>query len=145
MRQAVFALFLLAACSSGPEPDSRIGESAPPLEARAPVTNVDWHLTELNGHPPVAGTPVTLRLVSAEKRAQGNGGCNNYSGPYALASQTLTFGEIISTKRACIEEALNQQETAYLSMLSRVNRYTVSGNTLKLYRNENELARFTRP
>jgi len=144
MRHSVLAVLLLVACTAAPEPDSRIGESAPPLESSSPVTNVEWRLVRLSGEPAVEGTPVTLRLVSAEKRAQGNGGCNQYSGPYALAGSSLTFGEIISTKRACVQEALNQQETAFFGVLSRVNRYTVSGSTLRLYRNEHELARFSR-
>lgn len=144
MRLQFVAVLLLAACSSAPEPDSRIGESAPPLESAAPVTDVEWRLTELNGRPAVAGTPVTLRLVSAERRVQGNGGCNQYSGSYTMEGQALKFGEIISTKRACVEEALNQQEVAFFEVLSRTDRYTISGSTLRLFRGERELARFTR-
>ena len=47
----------------------------------------------------------------------GNAGCNSYRGPYEIAGNRLTFGPIVSTKRACLSDALTQQETAFLAAL----------------------------
>ena len=42
----------------------------------------------------------------------GNAGCNGYRGPYTIAGNQITFGSIISTRRACLSQPLNQQEQA---------------------------------
>ena len=111
------------------------------------MTNVDWQLTELNNRPVVAtpaAVPVTLRLVTAERRVQGNGGCNQYSGSYSMNGHRLSFGQIISTKRACVDDALNRQEVAFSEALSQTDRYSLSGNTMTFYSGDRKLATFTR-
>jgi heat shock protein HslJ len=103
-----------------------------------------WALLEVGGQParPVgeAGTP-TLTLDAAGKRASGNGGCNRYGGGYELNGASLRFGPLVSTKRACAEDALTAQESAFLSALQETRSRRVSGDTLVLSGASGTLAR----
>ena len=62
----------------------------------------------------------------------GNAGCNNYRGPYEIAGNRITFGPIVSTKRACLSDALTQQETAFLAALDASTTYDLVGDRLTL-------------
>lgn len=62
----------------------------------------------------------------------GNAGCNGYRGPYTVAGDRLTFGSIISTKRACLSQPLTEQETAFLAALSASTTYELVGDRLTL-------------
>ncbi|HEX2062047.1 MAG TPA: META domain-containing protein, partial [Thermoanaerobaculia bacterium] len=86
---------------------------------------------EIGGNAPAPGA--TLTLAFAEGHASGFSGCNQYRAPYTVSGSTLTFGPAISTKRACIEEALNRQEVAYLGAFQNVRSFTASGDRLVLH------------
>ncbi|MDF0720683.1 MULTISPECIES: META domain-containing protein [Chryseobacterium group] len=89
----------------------------------------------------VKGKIPTLNVQ--EGRITGTGGCNNYFGELATEPGTGTFAatKIGSTKMAC--EAM-ETETSFFNMLSKVNKYRVSGNTLELYQNGLLLLKFNR-
>jgi putative lipoprotein len=107
----------------------------------------DWHLAEISG---TAAIPTdearrpTLHFSEDSSRASGNGGCNTYSGTAVISGQKITMSRLISTKRACIDPALNAQETRFLSALEAVDRYELSGDTLRLYRGPDLSLRFIR-
>jgi heat shock protein HslJ len=66
----------------------------------------------------------------------GSSGCNTYSGTYASTraagpTNNITVGEMITTQMAC-EEAVMNQEQAYLAALSVAQTYTIEGNTLTI-------------
>ena len=112
---AVVILSLVAvACStspgaSGPAPSSPV--AAPTL------AGTEWQLVAIDGRQPPAGSRLTLEL--AADRVTGNGGCNEFGGAYTFdpATGTLAIGDLVSTKRACVEPALNDLEQAYLTAL----------------------------
>ncbi|HEX5871158.1 MAG TPA: META domain-containing protein [Longimicrobium sp.] len=109
----------------------------------APLAGTSWTLVELNGQPVLpAGEPLTLNFAADEQRVSGNGGCNQFSGPYTQNGASLRFGPLISTRRACVEEPLNAQETAYFQALESTTRYSVEGGQLILYRGNQVVARF---
>lgn len=107
----------------------------------------DWHLVEISG---TAAIPTdearrpTLHFSADSGRASGNGGCNNYGGTAVIAGQSITVSRLISTKRACIDPAMNAQETRFLTALEAVDRYAISGDTLRLYRGPDLSLRFVR-
>lgn len=102
----------------------------------------EWRLLEMNGEPARA-TPPTLRLDAAEKRVSGNTGCNSYFGSYELSGDSLSFGALASTRRACLDPAANTQEGAYLGALNRTRTWRLDGGALVLSGEEGELARFS--
>jgi heat shock protein HslJ len=133
------AAVVLAACtgpraSGGSAPESLIGTA--------------WVLVELNGSPPVAApndrTP-TLSFAQGVP-ASGTGGCNQFSGQYTYVQSGgyLRFGPLVSTRRACMDEAANRQETAYLRALESTTRFAISGDHLLLYATDQVVARLRR-
>lgn len=133
------ALLALAACIVGPSAGP--GGEAERLEGTA------WRLEELNGRPPVevpGGGAPTLTFAADEPRASGNGGCNQFGGPYTRARAALRFGALASTRRACVDEAATRQETAYLQALQSITRYAVYDDLLVLYAGDQVVARLRR-
>ena len=129
----------LAACA-GPR-GAGPGGSAEPLEGTA------WQLADLNGQPPVASQSVptpTLAFAAEEPRASGNGGCNQFNGPYTREGASLRFGPLVSTRRACGDEAGNRQETAYLRALESTTRFSATSEQLMLYAGDQLVARLWR-
>src|SRR5688500_230551 len=129
---AVSLALAIAACGTVP---STSGSTSP--------ENIAWRLDELSGSPArsAGGENPTLQLDSAQGRARGNAGCNMFSGPYQLRGDSLTFGALVSTRRACVDEAMNRQEVAYTSALAAARTWTLSGDTL-LIRGPEGSARF---
>jgi heat shock protein HslJ len=131
--------FALAACV-GPQ-RAGPGGTAEPLEGTA------WRLEDLNGQPAVAtsgdGTP-TLMFAADQMRVSGNGGCNQFNGAYTRSGAALRMGPLASTRRACVDEAGNRQETAYLRALESTTRYAVYDDLLVLYGENTVVARLRR-
>jgi heat shock protein HslJ len=130
-------MLALAACT----PPRVVGAGrAEPLEGTA------WRLWELNGQPAVeaGGAAPTLSFAADEPRASGNGGCNQFNGPYTRNGESLRFGPLASTRRACVDPAGNSQETAYLGALQSTTRYSVYDDLLVLYAQNQVVARLRR-
>jgi heat shock protein HslJ len=104
-----------------------------------------WSLVDLGGQParPAgdAGTP-SLRLDAAQKRASGNTGCNSFGGGYTLSGESLRFGALVSTRRACVDPELNRQESAFLRALNETRSWQIHDDTLVLSGEAGSVARF---
>jgi len=61
----------------------------------------------------------------------GNGGVNQYSGPYQVNGQNLTVGTLSST-RISGNPAAMRQETEYLAALQAAASYEIDGDTLHI-------------
>lgn len=92
-----------------------------------------WLATELvvdgSAVAPVEGTVITAKFEDGA--ISGIASCNNYFGSYTVDGDSMTFGTIGSTLMAC-EGLVQDQETAYLTLLSQVDAYAVDGDTLTL-------------
>lgn len=142
MRTFLSVLFL-AATVSGCKPKPATPAAGSPDAAPIAITDRDWTLVSLGDNTAPAGNggkPVTMRLATAESRAMGNAGCNQYSGPYTLSGDRLSFGPAISTKMACAQGM--EVETAFLAMLNDVTSYQATDSTLTLIGASGPLARF---
>lgn len=105
------------------------------------LADTRWQLESLDGEPPAGAAPLTLEFDAAG-RISGSGGCNRFSASYTLEGDALRFGPIASTKMACLDEALMQQEMAYLAALADVSHYEQSADSLILFYAEKQQARF---
>lgn len=134
---ALTVAVLAAACMSYGPAAGASGDSVP-------LEGTQWRLTELGGRPsrPAGDDAPNLRLNAADKRAGGNTGCNSFGGEYTLSGESLRFGMMASTRRACTDEALNAQEGAYLSALSNVRTWRITGSSLELHGESGIVARF---
>ena len=74
-----------------------------------------WIAEEINGSPAADRVVSWLRL-GEDGRAQGQGGCNSYTGTYKLEDGVLTFGPLASTRRACPEPQMSQEERFFAAL-----------------------------
>ena len=138
MRTLTFALLLLAACSTGSGAaggDPAATGSTPGGAAALPLTETRWNLAAIGGMPAVArGTERDpwLRLGATEGRVAGSTGCNSMGGSFETSGDRLTFGPLITTRMACVEENLMAQESRLLAALDSVARFAISADTLSL-------------
>ena len=99
------------------------------------LTGTEWRLASIGPAGAeaglVAGTTVTLKF-GEDGRASGSTGCNSYSGTYQVRGDNITFGRLISTRRACLDQNANQQEQRFLSVLEAANRFRLSSNRLTI-------------
>lgn len=98
-----------------------------------------WRLVGAQG-----SEPLTLTF-GKDGRVSGNAGCNNFMGEYSALDGQLTFGPLASTRRACIDPALNAQEQTFLKDLSEVTGYEVSGSMLRLTTKSGKVLELARP
>ena len=130
----VACLAALAACAIAGTPGTN-----------RPLDGTDWQLVELTGSPIApgasSGDEPFLRFDPDSGRVTGNTGCNLLSGSYTRDGASLTFGAIITTKRACLDELRNQRERDFLNALERTRTHAVLRDTLTLSGDDGVLAR----
>lgn len=80
----------------------------------------------------VPATKPTLNFGD-DGRASGSTGCNSFSGTYTVRGDTISFGRMISTKRACLDQKANQQEQMYLVALEQSKWFRLTSNRLTIY------------
>ncbi|MBC7895883.1 MAG: META domain-containing protein [Cytophagaceae bacterium] len=137
-----FATLVQVGCTKPPEAtaDSAMSAATPSVAAAAdsaasrPITDRDWELVAMGAMASAptggGGKPPTLQLDAASTRASGFAGCNRYSGPYTLTSDSLSFGALMSTKMSCQDgDAI---ERSYLAMLAAVRTWQATDSTLTL-------------
>jgi len=140
----IAAGLVLAACVRTTQ---TAGTSGAAGGAAVGLAGTSWRLEDVGGRPPVevpgGGVP-TLVFAAGEPRASGNGGCNQFNGSFTQNDASLRFGPLASTRRACLNDAANAQETAYLRALESTTRFSVSGDVLVLYAGDAVVARLRR-
>lgn len=109
------------------------------------LENTQWNLVSFGT--PGAEEPLiedsTITLMLAGGQAGGSGGCNSYGGTYQVEGNTITFGEMTRTLRACADERITEQEDLYLAALGSASQYQIEGDQLLIaYDNGNGLLIF---
>jgi copper homeostasis protein (lipoprotein) len=120
------------------------GMACEELMPNATLENSYWKLLEVGGRPArvVDNIPEpNLRLTPAKKLARGSTGCNSFTGPYELSGDSLRFGQLVSTLRACTDPEINRQERAFLDALGATRTWRVTGDTLVLNGEAGQVAR----
>jgi heat shock protein HslJ len=93
-------------------------------------------------------TQITLTFIP-DGTVAGNGGCNNYNGPFALKAAItpkgngISIGPLVSTKMFC--QATSNQETTYLNILGKAMAYNVDGNQLSITATTGDVLMYQRP
>ncbi|WPP51367.1 copper resistance protein NlpE N-terminal domain-containing protein [Catalinimonas niigatensis] len=97
------------------------------------ITDTRWKLVELMGQQvdiTVNNKEPFIMLSSADKRVQGNGGCNTIAGIYTFKEgNRVTFSQMISTRMACPNMEIESQ---LLNALETADNYSLNGNQLTL-------------
>ena len=122
MLRLAIAASMLVGCAAAEPPGSAAAAASDPVTRS--IEGIEWRAVEIGGSPVVGPAAVTLRLDGG--RAAGSGGCNGYGGPYRFEEGgRLSFGPLVSTRRACADEAGNRQESAFHRILAAVSRYRI--------------------
>lgn len=91
---------------------------------------------------------ITLSFF-ADGTVAGNGGCNNYNGPFTLTGQTsskgkgISIGPLVSTKMYC--QDFSNQETTYMNILQKATAYNVDGVQLSITATTGDVLIYQRP
>jgi heat shock protein HslJ len=80
---------------------------------------------------PITGTFLTL-LVGSDGTLTGSAGCNHYFGSYSLNGSSVKVSPLASTKVACPNSDIQNQETQFLAALQMTEAYTKDANGLTL-------------
>lgn len=102
----------------------------------APLVGTTWSAIGVNNGRGgvtslVAGSAISATFA-AGGRVSGETGCNAFHGPYALDGPRLRIGPLATTRRACPDEGLREQEGWLLGALGRVATFSVDGDELEL-------------
>jgi PKD repeat protein len=91
---------------------------------QTPLEGPVWQLQET-----LTGTSITASFQGG--RISGFGGCNPYSGSYAVSGEFLTIG-LLATSNAACAQPIQEQETQYLATLQGAEEYEIEGNELRI-------------
>lgn len=107
----------------------------------------EWHAIVVNGRPAIpadVSKRPSIQFAADSNHASGSTGCNRFAGPYTVSGSSLTFGALAVTRMACIDSAVNVQETAFTDALGAIGRFAIAGDTLTLYSGDSARLRFVR-
>jgi heat shock protein HslJ len=108
------------------------------------LSGISWEAVNFNnGNQAIVGVITGTALTAEFGRdgtLSGNGGCNNYNGPYKVDGEEIKIGPLASTMMACTEpEGVMEQETQYLAALQMAESFQVEGQVLELRRSDGTL------
>ena len=95
------------------------------------LTGKVWALTELMGKAPMAGTGISAEFT-ADGKVAGSAGCNRYSGTYTVSGGNITFSTQMAMTMMMCEQAVMDQESAYMQALGEAKTFAVNGDQLTL-------------
>lgn len=111
-------MVLLAACGSGNSSASVVGT---------------WKLVSYGSAdkqtPAAEGVDTSIEFKDG--KLSGNVGCNSFGGDYKVDGDKITFGPVMSTMMACLNQS-GDQEQGTLAVLQNTVKYAVSGDTLTI-------------
>jgi heat shock protein HslJ len=99
------------------------------------LANTHWRLVSFGvpnvEAPLIDGSAITLTL-GVDARVTGSGGCNSYGGVYDVQGDRIAITQLISTMRACADEAFTRQEKRFYEALASAVSYELAGDTLRI-------------
>jgi heat shock protein HslJ len=109
-------------------------------EAPPRLEGIQWEVTGYNNGrqavvSPKAGTRLTL--VFEDGKVSGSGGCNRFHGSFKAEGKALTIHPLATTRRAC-EDAVMSQEQQFLSALQSATTWEIVRGMLDLHRADGE-------
>jgi len=119
------------------------GESCGARMTATELVGAFWKLTRIGSTAVVAAEPARQPnlTLAADGRVAGFTGCNRMAGSYQVSGRSIAFGQLASTKMACIDGM--EHETAFAEALEQARSYRIVGQHLELLGADGDLlARF---
>ena len=114
------------------------------FESEAPprLEGVRWEVTGFNNgrHAvvgPKAGTRLTLEFQDGQ--VSGNSGCNRFHGSFTVEGNSLTIGPLATTRMACDNESMIQEQL-FLAALGSATTWDIVRGMLDIHRADGERA-----
>ena len=109
------------------------------IKGKPSIEEKYWKLIQLHGSEvsPEPGNrrEANLMLKAEGDRLTGSGGCNTFSGNYVITNENgITFSKVAATQLECPSM---ETEPKFLRVLSIVDQYKISGDTLMLSKGAN--------
>jgi heat shock protein HslJ len=104
---------------------------APSSQQGGDLTGKVWALTQLMGKPPVAATGISAEFT-ADGKVSGSAGCNRYNGTYTVSGSNISISSPLASTMMMCEQAVMDQESAYLKALGEAKTFAVNGDQLTL-------------
>jgi len=132
-------LAVIAGCANSPQSATR----SEAVTASPSILNTTWLLEDLGGAGVLDRARATLAFTEPGKVA-GSGSCNRFFGSVTIFGQSISFGQLGSTRMACVP-AVAAQEANYFKALADAERFVLDGPFLLIYaKNMDKPLRFTR-
>ncbi|SHF68673.1 META domain-containing protein [Devosia limi] len=100
------------------------------LEVTTDLFDTIWQVQSIAGKSVLGATKVSLS-IAPDRRAGGNGGCNNYFTEAMFDGPMLSFGPIAGTRMACGGPVMAQEAT-FFAALQATTGYELADATLHL-------------
>ncbi len=110
------------------------------------LTDTDWHLLEVvfKAIPDGADLSQATIKFSPDGKVHGSLGCNTFNGSYTLDGEALSFGPLMTTRKACVGDQ-GEIEAAMNAALAGVNGYQIYVKLLHLAKDGVPVLRFAPP
>lgn len=131
----VLGLVLLSACGSATVAGG--GGSQPTVDALLAVDR--WEVVQLPGVSALPETNGPTLAFTADGRASGTTGCNQYGGGFERTDTSFTFTQMVSTRMACQEGNRMEVEAAWLRALEATRSLTLADQVLSLFAEDGAL------
>ncbi|WAC01224.1 META domain-containing protein [Lacinutrix neustonica] len=86
---------------------------------------------------------LTLNFEETSNKVSGFSGCNRFFGDYTLENNTISFKDLASTKKMCLENE-NTLELKMMKALTETTNFRIKDNKIVLYNGEKELLTATK-
>lgn len=129
---AVALLVAAGGCASdhGSRPPRSAASSPAPAATPDALAGSSWRAEDIGGAGVIDFAQTTL-VFAADGRAEGSGGCNQYSGPVSVDGDAIIFGHISSTRKACAPALLDQEQKFFIA-LAGARSFSMAGSSLVL-------------
>jgi len=129
------AITVFVSCSSNPEKDKVVNETALMSGSTSQVTDiigVHWKLVELNGNR--LSENKAYFILHADNSVSGNGGCNVFFGTYTIESgNRISFSQMGASRMYC--DGKMEVEKQLLQVFETADNFTINDDgTLSLNR-----------
>lgn len=108
-------------------------QTPPPAAPDRPLEKTMWMLDSIvvgeAASSVVAGSTVSLTFADGQLTGKA---CNNFRASAEISGSNLKIGPVMSTKMACREPGVTEQESKVFALLSKVTGFTVKSDRLTL-------------
>lgn len=118
----------------GEEKDLMIAEEPAPAPAPTALSANEWIAEDIKNGGVIDRLQLTLRIES-DGKVSGHSGCNRFGGQADMtdvAAGKVSLGALFSTRMACMDDARNNQEVAFLAALGEVSGWRTENGLLYL-------------